>query len=473
MAITSTGIGSGIDVGGIVSQLVAAEGQPARNRLDRREAQTQATISALGGLKSSLNEFQSALGGLKDLDAFQARKATSGDSSIFTATADETASAGSYQIEVAQLAKGEKQASGYFASADATVGTGTLTFDVGGNSFDITVDSSNNTLAGIRDAINASPDNSGVTATTVNVDDPNNPGSTVSRLILTADDPGKANTVTISAVDDDGTNADAAGLSQLSTASGELETLEAAQDAIIRIDGQNVTRSSNSISDAIDGVTLELKKSDLGSTNSLDVALNTGAVKSKVESFIKAYNGLVQTTNQLSSYDPETGRAGALQGDATLRTISNQIRREMSDTVDGINGVFDNLATIGVETQRDGTLSLDSAQLDEAMDADFDAIGQMFASEDGYATRLDALVDNYVGFNGILDSRTESLNNRIDDINDQREDLSRRLSSLESRLLAEFNAMDQVVGQLNSTGSYLSQQLSNLPFNNLAGGNQK
>ncbi|HER33955.1 MAG: flagellar filament capping protein FliD [Halothiobacillaceae bacterium] len=469
MAITSTGIGSGIDVGGIVSQLVAAEGQPARNRLDRREAQTQATISALGGLKGALSEFQSALGALKDLDAFQARKATSGDSSIFTATADETASAGSYQIEVERLAEGQKLRSGDFANADTVVGTGTLTLDVGGNSFDVTVDSSNNTLAGIRDAINASADNTGVTATTVNVDD--GAGGTVSRLVLTADEVGTANTVTVSAADSDGNNIDAAGLSQL--ASGNLTELQAAQDALIRIDGQAVTRSSNSISDAIDGVTLSLKESDVGSTHSLDVALNTGAVKSKVESFVKAYNGLVETTNQLSSYDPETGRAGALQGDAALRGISTQIRREMSDTVDGINGVFDNLATIGVETQRDGTLTLDSARLDEAMAADFDAIGQMFASDDGYATRLDALVDNYVGFNGILDSRTQSLNNRIDDIGDQREDLSRRLSSLESRLLAEFNAMDQLVGQLNSTGSYLSQQLSNLPFNNLAGGNQK
>lgn len=469
MAITSTGIGSGIDVGGIVSQLVAAEGQPARNRLDRREADTQATISALGGLKGALSEFQSALSGLSDLDAFQARRATSGDTSVYTATADETAAAGSYQIEVERLAQGQKLRSGDFATADTVVGTGMLTLDVGGNSFDITVDSSNNTLAGIRDAINASPDNTGVTATTINVDD--GAGGTVSRLVLTADEVGTANTVTVSAADSDGNNTDAAGLSQL--VSGNLTELQAAQDSLIRIDGQAVTRSSNSISDAIDGVTLSLKKSDVGSTNTLDVALNTGAVKSKVENFIKAYNGLVETTNQLSSYDPESGRAGALQGDSTLRTISSQIRREMSDTVDGINGAFDNLATIGVETQRDGTLKLDSAQLDEAMDFDFDAIGQMFASDDGYATRLDALVENYVGFNGILDSRTQSLNNRIDDINDQREDLSRRLSSLESRLLAEFNAMDQLVGQLNSTGSYLSQQLSNLPFNNLAGGNQK
>lgn len=469
MAITSTGIGSGIDVGGIVSQLVAAEGQPARNRLDRREAETQATISALGGLKGALSEFQSALSGLSDLDAFQARRATSGDSSLFTATADETASAGSYQIEVERLAQGQKLRSGDFADADTAVGTGTLTLDVGGNSFDIAVDAGNNTLAGIRDAINASPDNTGVTATTVNVDDPNNKGNTVTRLVLTADEPGKANEITVSTVDDDGNNTDAEKLSRLSSASGELRDLQAAQDALIRIDGQAVTRSSNSINDAIDGVTLELKKSDVGSTNSLDVALNTGAVKSKVESFIKAYNGLVETTNQLSSYDPETGRAGALQGDSTLRAISTQIRREMSETVDGIDGAFANLATIGVETQRDGTLKLDSARLDEAMDADFDAIGQMFASEDGYATRLDSLVESYVGFNGILDSRTQSLNNRIDDIGDQREDLSRRLSSLESRLLAEFNAMDQLVGQLNSTGNYLSQQLSNLPFNNLAG----
>ncbi|MFI9653574.1 flagellar filament capping protein FliD [Guyparkeria sp. GHLCS8-2] len=465
MAITSTGIGSGIDVGGIVSQLVAAEGRPAQNRLDRREAEAQATISALGSLKSVLNEFKASLAGLTDLDAFQARKATSGDSSVFTATADQTASAGSYQIEVERLAQGQKLRSGDFADADTAVGTGTLTIGTGGNSFDIAVDAGNNTLAGIRDAINASPDNTGVTATTVNVDD--GAGGTVSRLILTSDETGKANEITVSTVDDDGNNIDAAGLSQL--ASGNLTQLQAAEDSLIRIDGQAVTRSSNTIDDAIDGVTLSLKNAEVGSTNTLDVALNTGAVKAKVNAFVKSYNELINTTNQLQAYDSETGRAGPLQGDSTLRTVMNQLRREVGGSVEGVAGAFQSLGAIGVETQRDGTLAVDDGKLNDAIDADFASIGEMFASENGVANKLDDLLDGYVGFNGILSSRTDSLNNRIDGINDDRESLSRRLQSLESRLLDQFNAMDAAVGQLQSTGNYLSQQLNNLPFNNLAG----
>lgn len=465
MAITSTGIGSGIDVSGIVRDLVSAEAQPARNRLDRREAETQATISAFGALKSVLNEFKGSLSGLTDLDAFQARKATSSDSSIFSASADSSAVAGSYQVKVEQLAQEQKLRSGDFTGSDAVVGTGTLTLDVGGNSFDITVDSSNNTLAGIRDAINASPDNTGVTATTVNVDDVN--GDPVTRLVLTANDPGTANAITVSTVDDDGNENDVMGLSRLSSTTGETVELQAALDAKILVDGQTVTRSSNSIDDVIDGVTLDLKKADELSTYNLDVALNTGAVKSKVNSFVESYNELVGTTNQLQSYDPDSGKAGPLQGDATLRMVMNQVRREIGGSVEGAEGMFQTLATIGIQTQRDGTLAIDDARLSDALEQDFEGVGELFASENGYASKLDNLLDGYVGFNGILSSRTDSLNNRLDDIGDQREQLGRRLQSLESRLLDQFNAMDALVGQLNSTGNYLSQQLNNLPFNNL------
>ncbi len=457
MAITAGGIGSGLDIKSLVDQLVAAEGQPATFRLNRKEANFQADLSAYGTLKSALSTFQDSVKALDDVDAFQGRKAISSNSKTFTASAGTTAVAGSYDIEVTQLAEATKLRSADFTSATEVVGTGTLDISLGLDSFQITVDASNQTLEGVRDAINAASDNPGVAASIINVDDGS--GGTVSRLILTSDKIGSANSISITAADDDLNNTDANGLSRLATAN--LTTIQAAQDAIIFVDQQQVTRGSNSFDDVISGVSFTLKKADVGTTETLKIELDKGSVKTKVNSFVDSYNALVEAMGTLASYDKDAGASGPLVGDSVLRGIKSQIRNQMTSAVAGLD--FGTLSEIGVTTKDSGKLSLDSTKFDKVMESDFTAVSQLFASENGLAKSLNNVIEGYVKSGGILSSRTEGLQTRISSLSDDREQLNRRLAALEKRYQAQFTAMDILVGQMKSTGDYLTSQLANLP----------
>lgn len=457
MAIIASGIGSGIDVGGLVSQLVAAEGQPALNRLNTKQARLQTDLSAFGALKGALSAFQSSVSALNDLEAFQARKATSSDTTLFSATADTTAVAGSYTIEVTQLAKTTKIRSGDFTSEEAVVGRGTLDITMGADTFQISVDENNETLEGIRDAINAASDNPGVTASIINVDDGG--GGTVSRLVLTGGTVGATNSIDIVVTDDDGIHTDTTGLSQLATTN--FTTVQAAQDAIIKIDGQFATRDSNSFSDVIPGVTFNLNKAEVDTVETLTVELNVSAVKSKVNSFVSAYNSLTDLMRTMSSYDAETGATGVLQGDSTLRSIQNQIRQKLVEPVSGLD--YGTLSEIGVTTDDKGHLTLDSEKLDTVLESDFEAVSQLFASENGLANSLDSLLEQYTGSDGSLGLRTDGIQSRIDSIADDRLRLDKRLTALSERYTIQFNAMDLLVSNLNSQSSFLMQQLDNLP----------
>ena len=452
MAITAGGLGSGLDIGSLVSQLVAAEGQPAVFRLDTKEARLQADLSSIGTLKSALSDFQDIVKELNDPDTFLARRAQTSNVDLFTASADTSAVASSYDIEVVQLAEAAKVRSGDFSAATDVVGTGTLDISLGASSFQVTVDTNNQTLEGIRDAINAASDNPGIAASIVNVD-----GGT--RLVLSSEKTGSANTIAITVTDDDLNNTDVSGLSQLATAN--LTTLKTAQDAIINLDQQLVTRDSNSFSDVITGVTLNLKSADVGTTGTLTIALNTTSVESKVNSFVEAYNSLADTMKSLGAYNAETGLAGGLQGDSSLRSVQNQIRQTLTNSVSGLD--FGTLSEIGITTDTNGHLTIDEEKFDSVLSTDFSTVSELFASENGLANSLEALIDGYIGSNGTLGSRTESLQSRIESIDDDRERLDARLTALESRYTAQFTAMDILVGQLQGIGTALTGQLANLP----------
>ena len=449
-AITSAGLGSGLDIEGLVSKLVAAEGQPASVRLNTKEAKLQTDLSALGSLKGALSAFQTSVQGLKDVSAFQARTAISSNTDLFTVSADSSAVAGSFSIKVEQLAQSAKMRSGDFTSDTAVPGAGTLAIGLGASSFDITV-ASDTTLAGIRDAINKASDNPGITATLIKVD-------SGSQLVLTSDKVGAANAISITATDTDAL--DGNDLTRLSTAS--LTSIQSAADAIIYIDGQKVTKTSNSLSDVISGVTISLKKADPLKTETLSIALDKESAKSKVNDFIKAYNSLAGTMSSLSSYNAQTKQAGQLFGDATLRGVQNQIRQVLANPVQGVTGVS-TLAEIGIKTNKSGMLELDSTKLDSVIASNFEAVSQLFASGNGLATRFDNVLTNYLSFDGALSSRVDGVNKQIGDINDQRDKLNLRLTAIEARYRKQFTAMDALLGQLQATGSYLTQQLANLP----------
>ncbi len=456
-SIASPGLGSGLDINSLVSQLVAAEGQGPALRLDTQEARFQTKLSAFGSLKGALADFQTGLSGLKDLTNFQARTALSANQDLFTASALSSATPGSYEIEVLALAQAQKLVSGAFASADTTVGNGTLTLSVGSESFSVSIEAGSDSLTDIRDAINNASDNTGVTARIINSDD----GAS---LVLASDETGTANAITVTTSGGDG------GLTSLvydpdPPGSGvtNLTVAQPAADAVIKIDGLTVTSSINEIAGAIPGTTLNLVAAEVGTKTDLTVSLDKDGVREKIDSFVSSFNKLVDTISNLGSYDADTQATSVLLGDSTLRNISFQIRRELGKSIDGLDGPFSTLAEIGISTNLEGKLEVDSETLDAALESDFDAIGELFSSENGFAVRLDSLVDGYLSTGGVIDSRTTGLKDSIKDIEEQRLALQDRLNAVEARYREQFTALDTLLSQLTSTSSFLAQQLANLP----------
>ena len=454
--IISSGVGSGLDISGLVSQLVAAEGAAPAARLDREEASLQAELSSYGSLRSALAELNSALDGLTDLESFRGRTVSLSKPDFLSASASSNAVPGSYDIEVQQLAAAHRLASDPFTSADEEIGTGTLSIRVGAATFAVSIDESNNTLAGIRDAINDASNNTGATATIVNTVDG-------SRLIFTGTETGETNILTVTQSDGDG------GLASLVYDPDNLITnlteVTAPQDAVALINGFVVQSDTNSLSGAVDGLDIELLTiNEPGETSRLSVSFDQSASGDSVQNLITAYNTFIDSTRQLSSFDPETQERGPLFGDSALRTLTTRLRQELTETVSGLTGPFDNLFDLGITTELDGKLKLDSTKLDAAFAENFEAVGTLFADEDaGIASRLAALIDPQLETGGILDARTDGISESIRDINDRREALNIRLQAVEARLSRQFNALDGLLAQLQSTSGFLTQQLENLP----------
>lgn len=453
-SIISSGIGSGLDIAGIVQSLVAAEGQPVETRIGLQEARAQAKLSAFGSLKSALADFRDKLEIMKDQEKFLARKAVSSNEDAFTVSAATDALPASYSLEVVQLAQAQKLTSGAFADSDAVVGTGTLTVSVGVVSADIEITAENNTLAGIRDAINAASDNPGIAASIVNAD-------SGSYLILTAEDTGAAQTITITQAGGDG------GLSALEYDPGNglasLTESIAPQDALIRIDGLDVMSETNTFDAAVQGVSISILASTGGANEQLRVENDPGKVKNLVSDFVESYNALIEMFDSITAYDAENEAAAPLLGDSTVRGIRDQVRRQLSDAVDGLDAPFGTLAEVGVEIQLDGKLEIDDAKLSAILDDDFVKFGQLFSLEDGFANRLFDLADGYLTTGGIIETRTKGLEATIENLDDDRIALNERLGALETRLLRQFNALDSLLAQLTSTSNFLTQQLGDLP----------
>lgn len=437
MAISSSGIGSGLDINSLVTQLVAAERAPAQNQLSTRKTRLSTQLSAIGTFRAAMATLQDKLAGLKSGGAIGKLAATSASTDHFTATAAGSAVAGRYDIEVVALAQAHKLTSApYVGGASTALGAGDVTIDVGGDDFTVTLSPSANTLADLRDAINNASDNSGVTATLINE-------TNGTRLLLTSKTPGEDHEITVT--------------STLATFTEQ----QAAQDAHIRVDGYDVYASSNQISDAIDGVTINLAKANPGSSYALDVALDNKATSDAVQVFVNTYNAALNTINTLSKYDPKTEVAAALNGDGMVRGAAQQLRQVVSASVSGA-GSFSHLSELGITTQADGTLKLDSSKLASALASDRDSVQKLFGAEDGVATRLDAVLERLVGDDGQVETRNDSLQRQLDDVADRQDALDFRMTRVEARYRAQYTALDSLLAQMQTTSNYLSQQLASL-----------
>lgn len=471
-----TGIGSGIDIDSIVAGMVAAERAPKESQLATLEKKTTTQITAIGALKGAISEFQTALGALNKPDLFQARSASSSKSDLVGVTAGTTAGAGSYQVEVKSLASSSKVALAAVsntADAPARFAKGALQISLGvpgdppsSESFSVNIDDSNNTLSGMRDAINAAGKDMGVSATIVTDEHG-------SRLVLSSTKTGAGRDITVSATDAGPLESGQLSLSTLAfdgSASGTgagPRVLSTAQSAELYVDGLKIVSESNKVSGAIDGVTLDLKaKTPVGEPLTIGVSEDKAGVKKQIQSFVDSYNKLIGVINAQTKVtsvgEDKAPVTGALVGDATARSLLNTIRNELVN-VQG-DGAIRALTDIGITTQKDGTLAIDSTKLDKAMANNFAELPALFTGEQGLATRLDNKLKPYTETGGILEQRNKAMTETISKIDDQKEDLTRRIASLQERLYKQFNAMDTLVGQLTNTSNSLLASLENLPW---------
>jgi flagellar hook-associated protein 2 len=452
-SLTTSGVGSGLDVNSLVSQLVAAERAPYDARNTRTESKLTTQITALGQLKGSLSAFQSALGGLKTADTFLARKATLSDDTHLAVTADAAAAPGSYSVEVRQLASAAQLGSNAVTGgATGVVGTGTLTISMGSTSFDVTLTGAANTLADLRNAINNSPWNPGVSAALVT-------DLTGTHLVLGGNSTGAANAIKITTTGGDG------GLAQFvhnpPTTTTNMRVISPAQDAIVMVSGFEIHDPDNSIDTAIEGVKLDLLKAEPGVTTSLAVAVDGGGIRDKATTFVTAFNNLANQISKLRSYNAETKAAGPMLGDSLLLNLESRLRNMVSSPVEGITGNYNSLASVGITTTTTGTLTLDTAKFDAVLARDPAAVSRLFTLENkGLAPRLDSYIKDRLADGGEIAARDASISVRRKELTSAKAAVDTRMQLIQTRYLKQFNALDSLLSQMQSTSTYLTQQLS-------------
>jgi len=396
--ISAAGIGSGLDVSSILEQIVEAERAPTESRLNFKEASLQAELSAFGTLKGAVSSFQSSFSKLTSASLFNSSKVSVSDANVLSASTSSIASAGNFSVEVKSLAQSQTLASIAFTNIDDVIGSGTLNFDFGTTVYDpgtdfatgddtytsftsnperssesVVIDNSNNTVSGVRDAIN----NADIGVTASIVDD----GSGF-RLLITSDTQGVDNSLSIS-VEEGGLAAediDTTGLSNLAFNSSvtNIEQTQASVDAELTINGLTIFREENTVTGAIPGITLNLKTADVGNPVQVNISSsNASEAEKNIGAFVSSFNELAAVFNSLTSYGGVDGQNGILLGDSTARNMMQQLRREMGGLIDNA-GSFSSLGSIGITTERDGSLKLDSSALKDALSDDFDSVAQLF-----------------------------------------------------------------------------------------------
>ncbi len=439
---TTTSVGP-LDVNTLVSQLMTAESQPL-TQLQSQESKINSQISAYGSLSSSLANFQTAMNGLGDLSKFKVYTATSSDNTVLTATASSTATVGSHTVQVTRAAEQHiLSSSNSFLSTDTLASGLTATITVGSSPF--TVDIGGMTLDQAASAINADATNTGVTATVANV----NSGY---KLLLTANDTGSTNALSVSY---NGTDPfSMATINQIRDGSGSWTP--ASLDAELILDGSSsltATRSSNTVTDLLGGVTLNLVKAG---TVTVSTARDNTAVTKSAQAMVDAYNSLHNILKSLST--------GTLQGDSSVRNIQSNILSVINTPPTGLTGSYSYLSQVGVSIQKDGSMSLDSTALTTALNADFSGVANMFANNNqGYAYRLGAAATQMLASDGLITSTTDGLNANLTSVKDSEAAMQTRLDLIQKSYTSQFTALNDMLSSMQTTSSYLTQQLANLP----------
>lgn len=458
-SISTLGIGSGLDLSNILDSLTTAEKASLKPISTQQTAYT-AKLSAYGTLKSSLTAFQTANTALNSADLFSASKASS-SSSAFSATTSSGAVAGKYSINVTQLASAQTLTAGEqndnktaIASADSTI-----TFQPAGadaKPVTITLAAGDSSLTGIRDAINKA--DAGVTASIIKT------GEGAYRLSMTSTKTGEDHAMTVSV------SGDSALESYLATSGGNLTESVAAKNAELTVNNVAIESSSNNISDALEGITLNL--TDVTSVNqSLTITQDISKASNAVSAWVDAYNALQDNFSSLTKYtavdagtDAQDSKNGALLGDNTLRTIQTQLKGLLTNN--SSTSAYKTLAQIGVTSNpTSGKLELDKTKLDAALAKDPDGVKEMIIGDGkatGITTQINTNITGWLSKTGILQAATDGVSKTLNNLTESFNAASKRIDASIARYKAQFTNLDKMMSQLNSTSDYLTTQFDAL-----------
>ncbi|OHZ04296.1 flagellar filament capping protein FliD [Salinicola sp. MIT1003] len=460
-SISSLGIGSGLDLSGLLDDLESAE-QEKLTPIVSQQQSYKTRLSAFGTLESSLTALRDAATKLSDPETFTAVKnSMTGDAVTASTTGD--AVAGRYQVSVSQLAQSQSVVSKGYGLEDSLEMSGTLTFSVGKDTFNVEV-ADGDTLADLRDAINAKK--GGVSATIIN-------DGTASRLVLSSGETGTDSVMSVkSAVADDAldqafgftttTSADENGNLKSSIVGASMTQSVAAQDAKLQVNGIDITSQSNTVEDALQGVTFNLT-STTESAETLSVSKDTASMTKAVKAFVDAYNSFQSTADNLTSYDSESDTAGTLLGNSTMRSIESRLRSVLSYS--DSDGTFSMLSDLGIERQLDGTLKIDDDKLSDAITNDTDGVSQFFSGADGkngLVANIDETMGSILDDGGLLQTATDGIDTTLSRLDDRYTRMQESIDATVERYRTQFASLDSLVAQMNSTSSYLTQQFDAL-----------
>lgn len=466
--LSSTGIGSGLDVSSIVTQLVALERKPI-TALQTSASQIQTQISSFGRLQSALSKVRDAAAKLASSDTWTQRTANSSDTSAVTATVTGSGSPANYIIKPTQLVQAQSNSSPGFLAKTDPVGTGHLFIErgtwftdtafgtkPGTAAVDITIGAADNTLEKVRDKINAA--DAGVSAAIVW-------DGSYYRLTITSKEGGTANGLRITSTDDDGDPVDGNGLSRLTydppSGSTQMTRNQAATDAVALVNNLEVHANSNIFDEVVDGVSFTIAK-DGGGPVALSVAHDSAAMKKVVQDFVSAYNDMNKLARDLTKIDSaNSSNNGALQGDRAAVNLQLQLRGLLGASGPS-GGAFARLSDIGIGSATDGTLSITDTKLTAALENPA-ALRTLFdgdGSTDGVAEQLRSVINQMIGTDGSISSRTTGLQDRLTRNQKDQDRLEDRVTATEKRLRAQYSSLDTRMAGLNSLQTYLTQQIT-------------
>lgn len=459
MSFSVGGLVTGLDTQKIVDALVQAERVPI-DRLQFREQGFKEQVATLQKLNTLVKAVQDAADALKDAsDPLLGRTAVATNADAVAVSVTNTTPVGSYTVDVTQLAQAQAltTVAGRFADTDTTtVGSGTLSIQIGsGTAVDITIDATNNTLAGVKDAINKA--DAGVTAAIVN-----DGAASPYRLVITADATGTSNAATISVTGDgDGNDTDDVGLSQLINAN--LDATQPAKDALLTVSGISITSATNKVTDAIPGATIDLVGTSGTTPTTVTVKETTGPLGSKLSAFVDAFNAVASFNAAQNNVD----QPGFLSGDFTLRSVVSRLSSTILSLGHG-SGTIQSLSDIGVRMTDGGRLQLDSTVLQSAIDTNKATVEEVIRGDGDTTHGVFGQIATAVGgftdpITGAIHGRTEGLNANVKRINQQISTAEVRIDAYKTRLTKQYSALELLVNDLQTQGNSLLQALSNLP----------